>query len=50
MAVNDVLQLGAWNHVAAVYDAAADGRRLYLNGKLLKAEAAVAWSSPRRRR
>lgn len=38
MAVNDVLQLGAWNHLAAVYDASAEGRRLYLNGKLVKAE------------
>jgi hypothetical protein len=46
MAVNDVLQLGAWNHVAAVYDAAADGRRLYLNGKLLKAEGGGGLEQP----
>jgi hypothetical protein len=46
MAVNDVLQLGAWNHVAAVYDAAADGRRLYLNGKLLKAEGGGGMEQP----
>lgn len=46
MAVNDVLQLGAWNHVAVVYDAAADGRRLYLNGKLLKAEGGGGMEQP----
>lgn len=46
MAVNDVLQLGAWNHVVAVYDAAADGRRLYLNGKLLKAEGGGGMEQP----
>ncbi|MCX6898523.1 MAG: DUF5703 domain-containing protein [Verrucomicrobia bacterium] len=46
MAVNDVLQLGAWNHVVAVFDAAADGRRLYLNGKLLKAEGGGGMEQP----
>ncbi|MBI5393959.1 MAG: hypothetical protein HZA91_01545, partial [Verrucomicrobia bacterium] len=46
MAVNDVLQPGAWNHVAAVFDAAADGRRLYLNGKLLKAEGGGGTDQP----
>ncbi len=46
MAVNDVLQLGAWNHVAVVYDATADGRRLYLNGKLLKAEGGGGMEQP----
>ncbi|MFA7003545.1 MAG: LamG domain-containing protein, partial [Verrucomicrobiia bacterium] len=46
MAVNDVLQPGAWNHVVAVYDAAADGRRLYLNGKLLKAEGGGGMEQP----
>ncbi len=46
MAVNDVLQLGEWNHVAAVYDAAADGRRIYLNGKLLKAEGGGGMEQP----
>lgn len=46
MAVNDVLQLGAWNHVVAVFDAAADGRRLYLNGKLLKAEGGGGMDQP----
>jgi hypothetical protein len=38
MSVKDVLRLGEWNHVAAVYDATAEGRRIYLNGQLLKAE------------
>lgn len=38
MAVKDVLQLGKWNHVVAVYDAAAEGRRLYLNGKLVTSQ------------
>ncbi len=42
MSVKDVLKAGQWNHVAAVYDAAADGRRLYVNGELLKAEGGAA--------
>ena len=46
MAVNDVLQPNAWNHVVAVYDATADGRRLYLNGKLLKAEGGGGTDQP----
>ncbi|MBM3890987.1 MAG: LamG domain-containing protein, partial [Verrucomicrobia bacterium] len=41
-----VLRLGAWNHVAAVYDAATDGRRIYLDGKLLKSEGGGGMEQP----
>lgn len=46
LAATDVLAPGAWNHVAAVFDAEAEGRRLYLNGKLLKAEGAGGMDQP----
>jgi Domain of unknown function (DUF5703)/Concanavalin A-like lectin/glucanases superfamily len=46
MAINDALQPGAWNHVAVVYDAEADGRRIYLNGRLLKAEGGGGMEQP----
>ena len=46
MSTGDVLQPGAWNHVVAVYDAAADGRLLYLNGALLKAEGGGGMDQP----